>query len=84
MLKRHAVMTELGWGDTLYDDDKEITNTPAPTFSRNEAGMRSRESWNTIFNWKVLLLDFLHSWRRYKESSQVLLDEVKAELRRLR
>jgi hypothetical protein len=84
MLKRHAVMTELGWMDMLLDDDKEIADTPAPTFSRDEAGMRSRESWNTIFNWKVLLLDFRHSWRRYKESSQVLLDEVKAELQRLK
>jgi len=84
MLKRHAVMTELGWLDMLLDDDKEIADTPSPTFSHDEAGMRSRESWNTIFNWKVLLLDFRNSWRRYKENSQVLLDEVKAELKRLK
>jgi len=84
MLNRYSVMTEFGWADTMYSDDKEIAVTPAPTFSRDEAGMRSRESWNTIVNWKFLLLDFRKYWRLYKKDSQILLDEVKAELQRLK
>jgi hypothetical protein len=47
-------------------------------------GIRSLDTWNTIFGWKIMLLDYQEGLGRYKKTSEELIGKVRAELERIR
>ena len=86
-LERNVVMVDLGWTEVEsyreYDENR-IEVTPRPEFTSNMVGIRSLGTWNTIFGWKIMLLDYQDVLGRYRESSEELIGKVRAELERLR
>jgi len=86
-LERYLVMAELGWTEvesySEYAEDR-IEVTTRPEFESDMVGIQSRETWNTIFGWKIMLLDYRDVLGRYRESNEDLIGKVRAELERLR
>lgn len=86
-LERNVVMADLGWTEvesySEYDENR-IEVTPRPEFTSDMVGIRSLDTWNTIFGWKIMLLDYQDVLGRYKKSNEELIGKVRAELERLR
>jgi len=86
-LERYVVMAELGWTEVAsYGEytENRIEATTRPEFESDMDGIRSRDTWNTIFGWKIMLLDYRDALGRYRESNGDLIGKVRAELERLR
>jgi hypothetical protein len=86
-LERYLVMADLGWTEvesySEYDENR-IQVTPRPEYSSDMVGIRSRDTWNTIFGWKIMLTDYQDVLGKYKDSNEELIGKVRAELKRLR
>jgi len=84
-LERYLVMVDLGWTEVgSYREDGENQATPRPEFTSDMVGIRSRDTWNTIYGWRIMLLDYQDVLGRYKDSNEELIGKIRAELERLR
>lgn len=86
-LERHVVMAELGWTEVKsYGEyaENRIEVTTRPEFVSDMVGIRSRDTWNMMFGWKIMLLDCRDVLGRYRQSNEDLIGKVRAELERLR
>lgn len=86
-LERYLVMAELGWTEVeSYSEytENRVEVTTRPGFVSDMVGLRSRDTWNTIFGWKIMQLDYQHALIRYRSSNEELIGKVRTELERLR
>lgn len=86
ILKTNADLSDLGWmEDPEYTEevDEALLQTPESQFEIDESGMRSRSSWNAMFNWKLVLLDRARNWNSYKADSAALIRIIGAEIESL-